>query len=127
MFYSTDLLWYHQYRPGASSKCHLRERRFTMFDSLRGFIEQAQELDDCQLVENADWERDIGALTEWASRLPDAPMLLFDRIKNPGYCLGPYPTNNRVVPTYFQCTFQDAVDYEINCNVVIHISAYTSR
>ena len=58
-----------------------------MFDSLREFIEKVQESDDCKVIENADWNLEIGALTEWAASTTDAPLLLFDKIKGypPGY------------------------------------------
>ncbi|MBI4331022.1 MAG: UbiD family decarboxylase [Chloroflexi bacterium] len=56
-------------------------------DDLRAFIDRARELGECKLVENADWDLEIGNITTWQASLPDSPLLLFDRIKGyqPGY------------------------------------------
>ena len=58
-----------------------------MFDSLREFIDKTQELGEVKLVEGADWNLEIGAVTQLMAEHPGSPLLLFDRIKGypPGY------------------------------------------
>lgn len=58
-----------------------------MFESLRDYIDKVQEWGDCKIIEGADWDLEIGTLTEWAASIEDAPLLLFDRIRGypPGY------------------------------------------
>ena len=61
------------------------------FDDLRSFIETAKEIDEYREIDGADWNREIGALTEAAAELIiDPPMLIFDNIKG-------YPPGFRVV------------------------------
>ncbi len=60
------------------------------FDDLRSFIETAKEIDEYREINGADWNREIGALTEAAAELiTDPPMLIFDNIKGypPGFRL----------------------------------------
>ena len=58
-----------------------------VFKDLRGFIEQAKELGELKVVEGADWDKEIGAITQLSAELPNPPVLLFDKIKGyePGY------------------------------------------
>ncbi len=58
-----------------------------MFSDLREFIQKVEESGDCKLVEGADWNLEIGAISHLSSRIPNSPMLMFDRIKGykPGY------------------------------------------
>jgi 4-hydroxy-3-polyprenylbenzoate decarboxylase len=57
------------------------------YDGLRSFIESCQEIGECRVIEGADWDLEIGTLTEAAAeRIDSPPMLLFDRIK--GYEAG---------------------------------------
>ena len=61
------------------------------YDDLRSYIEACQAMDNWRLIEGADWDAEIGALTEAAAdRIPEPPMLLFDNIKG-------YPEGYRVV------------------------------
>ncbi|NIO11837.1 MAG: hypothetical protein GTO40_28955, partial [Deltaproteobacteria bacterium] len=61
------------------------------FEDLRSFIETAKQIDDYREIDGADWNREIGALTEAAAELiTDPPMLIFDNIKG-------YPKGFRVV------------------------------
>ena len=53
-----------------------------MFDDLREFINKAEEMGEVKLVEGADWELEIGVLTELMSAEPNPSLLLFDRIKD---------------------------------------------
>ena len=65
-----------------------------IFDDLRSFIAAAQEVDDWRLIEGADWDLEIGSLTEaTAELLPEPPMLIFDNIKG-------YPQGYRVVSSF---------------------------
>src|SRR5205085_2632918 len=59
-----------------------------VFDDLQSYIDAAMEVDEWRVIEDADWNEEIGALTEAVAELiPEPPMLLFDRIKGypPGY------------------------------------------
>jgi len=62
-----------------------------VFDGLQEFMDAAMEVDEYRLIEGADWNEEIGALTEAVAELiDDPPMLIFDRIKG-------YPAGYRVV------------------------------
>ncbi len=58
-----------------------------MFDDLRQFLKSAEDLDQCNLIEGANWDLEIGRITELQLHVPNAPLLLFDKIKGykPGY------------------------------------------
>lgn len=58
-----------------------------IFDSLREFIDEVERLGECKVIEGADWDLEIGLITEWQASLPNPPLLLFDEIKGyqPGY------------------------------------------
>ncbi|MFC1872894.1 UbiD family decarboxylase [Chloroflexota bacterium] len=59
-----------------------------MFDDLREFLKKAGELGQVSQIEGADWDLEIGSITEVAAyEYPDSSALLFDRIKDyqPGY------------------------------------------
>ena len=60
-----------------------------MFGDLRAFISRVQEVDRLQLIEGADWNLEIGVLTELLCPTADSPLLLFDDIKG-------YPRGYRV-------------------------------
>ena len=64
-----------------------------MVDDLREFIDKAQELGECQIIEGADWDLEIGAITELSS-YSGMPLLLFDKIKG-------YPAGYRVATNLF--------------------------
>ncbi|MFC1905473.1 UbiD family decarboxylase [Chloroflexota bacterium] len=57
-----------------------------IFNDLREFIEKIDTLGDCKNVDGADWDLEIGLITEWQASVPDNPLLLFDKIK--GYDAG---------------------------------------
>jgi 4-hydroxy-3-polyprenylbenzoate decarboxylase len=60
-------------------------------DGLRSFIDSCRETGECLDIDNADWDLEIGTLTEAAAeKLNEPPMLLFDKIKG-------YPDGFRVV------------------------------
>ena len=57
------------------------------YDGLRSFLAQCEELGELRKITGADWDLEIGALTESTSELiPEPPALLFDEIK--GYPAG---------------------------------------
>jgi UbiD family decarboxylase len=65
-------------------------RPTAVFDDLRSFIAGCQEVDRWQQIDGADWDLEIGALTEATAELiPEPPMLLFDNVKG-------YPAGYRV-------------------------------
>ena len=57
------------------------------FADLREFIERVDGIGELQCVDGADWDLEVGAITEVAASSPRCPMLLFDKIKGlkPGY------------------------------------------
>jgi UbiD family decarboxylase len=63
------------------------------YKDLREFIDACKEFDNYKIVEGADWNEEIGSLTEITCELlQDPPLLIFDRIKD-------YPPGHRVVGT----------------------------
>lgn len=61
------------------------------YDGLRTYIEAVRGIDQCKDIEGADWNLEIGTLTEAATELlAEPPMMLFDNIKG-------YPKGFRVL------------------------------
>ena len=56
------------------------------YQDFRGFVEAAKKVSEWRLIEDADWDGEIGALIESTAELDVRPMLLFDKIK--GYSSG---------------------------------------
>ncbi|MBI4186472.1 MAG: UbiD family decarboxylase [Chloroflexi bacterium] len=65
-----------------------------MFDDIREFIKRVKELEGYKLVEGADWDLEIGAITHIMIETPDSPLVLFDNIKG-------YQAGYRVVSNMF--------------------------
>ncbi len=69
-----------------------------MYD-LREYIDKCNELGEVQLIEGADWDLEIGEISQWQVGNPNSPLLLFDKIKGyePGYrvCSNMFRTRNR--------------------------------
>src|ERR1700749_1552199 len=68
------------------------------YDGLRSFLGEAEKLGEIKVVRDADWNLEIGALTETVSELLDEPpALLFDEIKGypKGYRVLSIPTASR--------------------------------
>lgn len=63
-------------------------------NDLREFISRAQELGECQLIDGADWDLEIGAIMEIMVSTPNSPLLLFDNIRG-------YPSGYRVAANMF--------------------------
>ena len=60
------------------------------YKDLRDWLGQVDEMGELARVPGADWDLEIGALTEVAARGPTAPAILFDHIKD-------YPAGYRVL------------------------------
>ena len=60
------------------------------FADLRAFVERAEQEGELRRVDGADWNLEIGALTELVAFQPNPPALLFDRIQG-------YPPAYRVL------------------------------
>src|SRR5438105_3996411 len=66
------------------------EIQLQMINNLRDFIDVCREIGEVKDIQDADWDEEIGALTEAAAELIDSPpALLFDRVKG-------YPEGYRV-------------------------------
>lgn len=52
-----------------------------MFNDLREFISEVEKLGECKIVEGADWNLEIGVISEIESMRANPSMLLFDKIK----------------------------------------------
>ena len=71
------------------------------YTDFRSFVEEAKKISDFRIIENADWDAEIGALVESTAELvSQPPMLIFDKVK--GYpagfrvCSLPYAAYRRV-------------------------------
>ena len=53
-----------------------------IFNDLREFIKECEKQNDCKVVEGTDWNLELGLITELAVKRSDAPLLLFDNIKD---------------------------------------------
>ena len=60
------------------------------YQDLRGFIDAADRLGELRRVDGADWDLEIGAITEVAARAAQPKVVLFDNIKG-------YPKGFRVI------------------------------
>lgn len=65
-----------------------------IFQDLRQFIEKVKESGDIREVSGADWDLEIGAITDISSEIAEPPLLLFDNIKD-------YQSGFRVVSNVF--------------------------
>ena len=69
------------------------------YDGLRSFLAECEEHGEVTVIRNADWNLEIGALTESASELIDEPpALMFDEIEGypPGFRVLSLPAGSRV-------------------------------
>jgi len=60
------------------------------YSDLRDFIEKAKAMGELRVIEGADWDLEIGVLTELACHHESRPAILFDKIKG-------YPEGYRVL------------------------------
>ncbi|MBU2608414.1 MAG: UbiD family decarboxylase [Chloroflexi bacterium] len=71
------------------------------FDSLRDYIDEINRLGELKIIEGADWNLEIGAITELVAER-QGPALLFDRIKD-------YPAGFRVLTNAFSSVRRTAL------------------
>lgn len=64
------------------------------FNDLREFIERIDTLGLCKTIEGADWDLEIGRITEWQAAVANNQLLLFDKIKD-------YPHGFRVATNVY--------------------------
>ena len=69
---------------------------------LRSFIQGIEKLGELKTVRNADWDLEIGAITEISASEPNPPALLFDDIKD-------YPRGFRLLTNMFQTQSRTAL------------------
>jgi UbiD family decarboxylase len=79
-------------KNAARSRIALRAERIkksTCVGDLQGWLEKVEALGELRPVLGADWNRELGAISQINYRRPENPALLFDRIKDypPGYRL----------------------------------------
>src|SRR5690349_24609265 len=60
------------------------------YKDLRGYLDAVDKLGELRVVNGADWDLELGAITEVAARATKPKVLLFDNIKG-------YPNGFRVV------------------------------
>jgi 4-hydroxy-3-polyprenylbenzoate decarboxylase len=69
---------------------------------LREFLQRIEKLGELKTVRNADWNLELGAITEISAADPNAPALLFDEIKG-------YPKGFRLLANMFHTQSRTAV------------------
>ena len=81
-----------------------------MFRDLREFIAKCQELGEYKVIEGADWEKEIGVLTEIMASGGNSPLLVFDKVKG-------YPRGYRVASNLFSSPRRIALGLGLPLNV----------
>ena len=69
---------------------------------LRDFLSGTEKLGELKKIHNADWNLEVGAITEISGAEPNPPALLFDNIKD-------YPPGFRIVTNMFQTQSRTAL------------------
>jgi len=77
-----------------------------MFDDLREFISKVEEAGEVKRVDCADWDLEIGMITEIESQCPRPSLLLFDNIKD-------YPAGFRVAANLFNTPYRTALLFSL--------------
>ena len=73
------------------------------YKDVREWIEKVQEMGELKIVEGADWNLEIGALSVLASKHKEnSPALLFDKIKD-------YPAGYRILVGFFESLKRSAL------------------
>ena len=73
------------------------------YKDVREWIQKVQEMGELKVVEGADWNLEIGALSVLASKHKEnSPALLFDRIKD-------YPAGYRILVGFFESLKRSAL------------------
>src|SRR5574341_182145 len=70
--------------------------------NLRTFLSGVEELGELKTIRRADWNLEIGAITEISGSEPNPPALLFDDIKD-------YPAGYRIFTNMFQTQSRTAL------------------
>jgi UbiD family decarboxylase len=74
----------------------LQQRGAMSYKDVREWIQKVDEMGELKIVENADWNLEIGALSVLSSKHKEnTPALLFDRIKD-------YPAGYRILVGFFE-------------------------
>ena len=61
-----------------------------VYKDLRGYLDAVEQLGELRVVKGADWDLEVGAITEVAARALNPKVLLFDDVKG-------YPSGFRVL------------------------------
>lgn len=69
---------------------------------LREFLEKCKEIGELQEIEGADWNLEIGAISQWQVSDPQSPLLLFDKIKG-------YPAGYRICSNMYRTIKREAL------------------
>ena len=69
---------------------------------LRAFLNGTEKLGELKTVRKADWNLEIGAITEISGAAPNPPALLFEDIKD-------YPPGFRILTNMFQTQSRTAL------------------
>ncbi len=64
------------------------------FRDIREFIDICDQIGEKRVIEGADWDLEIGAITELNAEIEGSPLLLFDKVKG-------YPAGFRVCSQAF--------------------------
>ncbi len=72
------------------------------FNDLREFIGKVDEMGECKVIEGADWETDIGIISELEAEQPSPRLLVFDKIQG-------YPAGYRVAVNMFATQRRNAL------------------
>ncbi|MFC1870134.1 UbiD family decarboxylase [Chloroflexota bacterium] len=72
----------------------MRGNKIMLFNDLREFINEVERQGESKVVEGADWDLEIGYISEWRSSVPNNKLLIFDKIKD-------YPPGFRVATNLF--------------------------
>jgi 4-hydroxy-3-polyprenylbenzoate decarboxylase len=66
------------------------------YEDVKEWIQQVQAMGELKVIEGADWNLEVGALSVLASKhKEDSPALLYDRIKD-------YPAGYRIFVGFFR-------------------------
>jgi UbiD family decarboxylase len=73
-----------------------------MYNDLREFLKNADDAGLVTIVEGADWNLEIGSITELQQSLPDTSLLMFDKIQGyqPGYRVITNFANNELLMNF---------------------------
>ena len=77
---------------------------------LRAFLDGAKKLGELKTVRKADWNLEIGAITEISGAEPNPPALLFEDIKD-------YPPGFRLLTNMFQTQSRTALALGLSTNL----------